>query len=184
MRIISGAFRSKQIHPPSNLPVRPTTDFAKEGLFNVLNNLVDFEDLEVLDLFAGTGSITYEFISRGCGEAVAVDKDPGCVEFIRKTGEQLKFESLTVIRSDVFSFLKYPQGSFDLVFADPPYDMEGIEKLPGEILSSNVLRNQGWLIIEHSRNMDFSAESKFYQQRKYGNVNFSLFHQEVEDIPG
>jgi 16S rRNA (guanine966-N2)-methyltransferase len=177
MRIISGSHRGRQLHPPPNLPVRPTTDFAKEGLFNVLNNLVDFEEIEVLDLFAGTGSISYEFFSRGCKEVVSVDIDPKCIAFINQTAAKIDAANLTAIRSDVFTFLKHPQGTFDLVFADPPYDMENIGQLPGLILNSSLLREDGWLILEHSRRMEFSETPGFYQQRKYGNVNFSLFRR-------
>jgi 16S rRNA (guanine966-N2)-methyltransferase len=177
MRIVSGKYRSRQIHPPSDLPVRPTTDFAKEGLFNVLNNLVDFEEIEVLDLFSGTGSIAYEFISRGCRDIVVVDISHKCTSFIRKMGEQLNADCLTVIRTDVFHYLKSPEGAFDLVFADPPYDMDNLHTLPGLIIGQPLLRKEGWFVMEHSRHLDFSEEPGFYQQRKYGNVNFSLFRQ-------
>lgn len=177
MRIISGNFRGKQIHTPRDLPVRPTTDFAKEGLFNVLNNLVDFTELEVLDLFAGTGNISYEFISRGCKEIVAVEINPKCHSFIRKTAEELKPEFMTAIRTDVFYYLKHPEGSFDLVFADPPYDMEGIDTLPGLIIKNPLLRLEGWFILEHSKSFDFSDQPGFSQERKYGNVHFSFFRQ-------
>jgi 16S rRNA (guanine966-N2)-methyltransferase len=178
MRIISGKYRSKQIHPPSNLPVRPTTDFAREGLFNVLNNLVDFESISVLDLFSGTGCISYEFISRGCHDIVAVDINKKCTDFIERTGNLLDPDSLVVVRRDVFSYLKSPDGSFDLVFADPPYDMEGIELLPGMIVGSSILKEEGIFILEHSGKIDLSGSKGFYQQRRYGNVNFSLFRQE------
>ena len=175
MRIISGQFRGKLIRTPGDLPVRPTTDFAKEGLFNVLNNLVDFTELEVLDLFAGTGNISYEFMSRGCKEIVAVESNPKCHSFIRKTAELLIPECMTAMRTDVFFYLRHPEGSFDLVFADPPYDMEGIDTLPGLILKNNLLREEGWFILEHSNRFDFSDQPGFNQQRKYGNVHFSFF---------
>ena len=176
MRIIGGKFRGKQIHTPGNLPVRPTTDFAKEGLFNVLNNLIDFEDLEVLDLFAGTGSISYEFISRGCKEIVGVDIEHKCTKFIYQTAEALNPGCMSVIRADVFAFLKKPQGQFDLIFADPPYELEKIDELPGLVFEKKLLRTDGYFVLEHSRNYDFSSAPGFYQHRKYGNVNFSLFH--------
>jgi 16S rRNA (guanine(966)-N(2))-methyltransferase RsmD len=178
MRIITGKFRGRKIHPPHDLPVRPTTDFAKESLFDILNNLVDFTELEVLDLFAGTGNISYEFISRGCKEIVAVEINTKCHSFIRKTAEELIPDFMTAIRTDVFTYLKHPEGAFDLVFADPPYDMEGIDTLPGLIINTNLLREEGWFILEHSHRFDFSKYQGFNQQRKYGNVNFSFFRQE------
>ena len=175
MRIITGKYRGKQIHPPANLPVRPTTDFAKESLFNILNNLVDFEELRVLDLFAGTGSISYEFFSRGSSLVTAIDRDPHCVAFINKTAGILNAENLEAVREDAFQFLKHPFGRYDLVFADPPYDMEGIDTLPDLVLSCCILYPDGLFILEHSRDHDFSKHPNFSQHRKYGNVNFSFF---------
>jgi 16S rRNA (guanine966-N2)-methyltransferase len=176
MRIIGGKFRGKQIHTPNNLEVRPTTDFAKEGLFNVLNNLIDFEDLEVLDLFAGTGNISYEFISRGCKEITAVDIAHRCIKFIMQTAETLNPGCMNAVRADAFYFLRQPQGQFDLVFADPPYEMEKIDEIPMLIIEKKILRKEGWFVMEHSRYHDFSLIPGFFQLRKYGNVNFSLFH--------
>ena len=178
MRIITGKFRGKQIHPPVNLPVRPTTDFAKESLFNILNNLIDFEGLHVLDLFAGTGSISYEFFSRGSEIVTAIDNEPRCVAFINKTALEMKAENLEAVREDVFQFLKHPFGQYELIYADPPYDMEGIDTLPGLVLASSVLKEDGLFILEHSRNQDFSQNAGFDQHRNYGNVNFSFFRKE------
>jgi 16S rRNA (guanine966-N2)-methyltransferase len=175
MRIITGKFRGKQIHPPVNLPVRPTTDFAKESLFNILNNLVDIESLHVLDLFAGTGSISYEFFSRGSEMVTAIDIDSRCVGFINKTALEMKAENLEAVREDVFQFLKHPFGEYDLVYADPPYDMAGIDLLADLVLNSPVLKGEGWFILEHSRDHDYSGHALFNQHRKYGNVNFSFF---------
>jgi 16S rRNA (guanine(966)-N(2))-methyltransferase RsmD len=175
MRIITGKFRGRQIHPPANLPVRPTTDFAKESLFNILNNLVDLESLSVLDLFAGTGSISYEFFSRGSELVTAIDIDPHCVAFINKTALSMKADNLEAVREDVFQFLKHPFGEYDLVYADPPYDMDGIDSLPDLVLDSNILKREGFFILEHSRDHDFSQHPDFDQHRKYGNVNFSFF---------
>jgi 16S rRNA (guanine(966)-N(2))-methyltransferase RsmD len=177
MRIITGKFRGRQIHPPVNLPVRPTTDFAKESLFNILNNLVDLEGLNVLDLFAGTGSISYEFFSRGSEVVTAIDIDPHCVAFINKMALSMKAENLEAIREDVFQFLRHPFGAYDLVYADPPYDMEGIDSLPGLVIGSNILKGEGLFILEHSRGHDFSQHPGFEQHRKYGNVNFSFFRK-------
>jgi 16S rRNA (guanine(966)-N(2))-methyltransferase RsmD len=177
MRIITGKFRGKQIHPPVNLPVRPTTDFAKESLFNILNNLVDIESLRVLDLFAGTGSISYEFFSRGSEMVTAIDIEPRCVAFINKTALSMNAETLEAVREDVFQFLKHPFGEYDLVYADPPYDMEGIDLLPDLVLDNNILKGDGLFILEHSRNHDFTKHPEFDQHRKYGNVNFSFFRK-------
>jgi 16S rRNA (guanine(966)-N(2))-methyltransferase RsmD len=177
MRIITGKYRGKQIHTPINLPVRPTTDFAKESLFNILNNIVDIESLNVLDLFAGTGSISYEFFSRGSELVTAIDINPHCVAFINKMGLSMKAENLEAVREDVFNFLKHPFGEYDLVFADPPYDMKGIDSIPDLVLGSSILKEKGWFILEHSRDHDFSRYPGFDQHRKYGNVNFSFFRK-------
>jgi 16S rRNA (guanine(966)-N(2))-methyltransferase RsmD len=177
MRIITGKFRGKQIHPPVKLPVRPTTDFAKESLFNILNNILDIEGLHVLDLFAGTGSISYEFFSRGSEMVTAIDIDTHCVAFINKTALSMNAENLEAIREDVFQFLKYPFGEYDLVYADPPYDMAGIDLLPDLVLNNRILKGEGLFILEHSRDHDFSQHPGFNQHRKYGNVNFSFFRK-------
>jgi len=177
MRIITGKFRGKQIHPPANLPVRPTTDFAKESLFNILNNVIDFEELQVLDLFSGTGSISYEFYSRGSAIVTAIDNNPRCVAFINQTALLMNAENLEAIREDGFQFLKHPFGEYDLIYADPPYDMEGIDSLPDLVCGSVILKKDGIFILEHSRNHDFSEYADFDQHRKYGNVNFSFFRK-------
>ena len=178
MRIITGKFRRKQIHPPANLPVRPTTDFAKESLFNILNNLVDIESLNVLDLFAGTGSISYEFFSRGSEMVTAIDIDPHCVAFINKMALTMNAENLEAIREDVFQFLRHPFGEYDLVYADPPYDMEGTDSLPDLVFGSGILKGNGLFVLEHSKGHDFSLHPGFDQHRKYGNVHFSFFRKD------
>ena len=177
MRIISGKYRSRQIHPPTNLPVRPTTDMAKESLFNILNNLVDFEDLKVLDLFAGTGNISYEFFSRGAQQVTAVETDSKCVAFIEKTSEELKAECIAVFKANVFQFLNHSFGSYDLIFADPPFEMEQIKELPDLVFKTDLLNNEGWFILEHSKRFNFSDHPFFNQHRVYGNVNFSFFRR-------
>ena len=175
MRIINGKFRSRQIHPPTNLPVRPTTDMAKESLFNILNNLVDFEDLRVMDLFSGTGNISYEFFSRGAGLVTAVEMERKCVAFIEKTIEILNAECITVFKADVFQFLKHSFGTYDLIFADPPYEMENVKELPDLIFKADLLTREGWFILEHSKREHFTEHPFFDRQRVYGNVNFSFF---------
>jgi 16S rRNA (guanine966-N2)-methyltransferase len=139
VRIISGKYRGRQIHTPNNLPVRPTTDAAKESLFNILNNLVDFEEISVLDLFAGTGNLSYEFYSRGAVNVTAVEMEPRCVAFINKTIQMLNAENVEMIRADVFHYLKRPYESFDIIFADPPYQMENIDEIPDLIFQSQIL---------------------------------------------
>ena len=175
MRIISGKYRGKKINAPKNLPVRPTTDFAKESLFNILANRVDFEDLKVLDLFAGTGSISFEFASRGSKSVKAVDMNNHCIDFIRKMADDLNFSNLTSTKSNVFQYLNNNIDSFNLIFADPPYDLADSVNIPDLIFDNNLLKDDGILIIEHSRNLSFSEHSNFREHRKYGNVNFSFF---------
>ena len=176
MRIISGTHKGRPIVTPANLPVRPTTDLAKESLFNILNNSFDFEDLEVMDLFSGTGSISFEFASRGAKRIVVVDNNYRCAEFIRKASQGFGFNNIiTVQRANVFSFLKYPQAPFDLIFADPPYEMEDIKGIPDLIFNNNLLKEEGWFVLEHSRDQDFESHPYFLQHRKYGKVNFTIF---------
>jgi 16S rRNA (guanine(966)-N(2))-methyltransferase RsmD len=167
---------------PANLPVRPTTDLAKESLFNILNNSFDFEDLEVMDLFSGTGSISFEFASRGAKRIVVVDNNFRCAEFIRKASQGFGFNNIiTVQRANVFSFLKYPQAPFDLIFADPPYEMEDIKGIPDLIFNNMLLKRGGWFVLEHSRDQDFESHPNFLQHRKYGKVNFSIFLMPSEE---
>ncbi|MBS4056694.1 MAG: RsmD family RNA methyltransferase [Bacteroidales bacterium] len=180
MRIIRGTHQRRLIHPPAGLPVRPTTDMAKESLFNVLENYIDFEGIKALDLFAGTGNISYEMASRGCSQVLAVDSNSRCVKFIGDTASSLKLVQLQVIRTDVFRFLSSPYQRFDLVFADPPYEMTETALLPELVLSGNLLNPDGLFVLEHSRGHDFSAVKGFLEHRKYGKVNFSFFRQPVE----
>jgi len=175
MRIISGSHRSRQIKPPQNLPVRPTTDMAKEALFNILVNNFDLDEVLVLDLFAGTGNISYEFASRGALGVTSIDTELRCVDFIRTTARELNFEALLAFRSDAFKYIQNCTNKYDIIFCDPPYAMEGIETLPGLILGKGLLKPDGWLIIEHTGKINFSTTDGFMQHRKYGNVNFSIF---------
>jgi len=175
MRIIRGSHRGRQIHPPNNLPVRPTTDLAKESFFNILENNFFMEDLNVLDLFAGTGSISYEFASRGSKLVVAVENNIRCSRFITDTSRQLNFTAIRTLRVNAFSFLKQSTQKFNLIFADPPYDLEGIELIPELVFERQLLAEEGWLVVEHSRDKDFTKHPRFFDQRKYGKVNFSFF---------
>lgn len=175
MRIVSGKFRGRKLTPPAGLPVRPTTDFAKEGLFNILNNLVDFEGLRVLDLFSGTGSITFEFLSRGAKEVTAIDASFRCVDYIRKTADSFGITNLRAVKADILSLLKRPSGRFDLIFADPPYDLEGLAGIPDLVMRSGLLADDGWFILEHGSRMDFSQHQNYDSHRHYGSVNFTFF---------
>ena len=160
-----------------NLPVRPTTDFAKEGLFNVLNNQVDFESLKVLDLFDGTGSIAFEFLSRGAIEVTAIDSNHRCIDFIKKTAETFGAGNINAVKSNSFVFIKRMISTYDLIFADPPYDLEGIEAIPDLIFSSNLLAGEGMFILEHSSSYKFEKYPNFDSHRQYGSVNFSFFRR-------
>ncbi|WP_158976364.1 RsmD family RNA methyltransferase [Cellulophaga sp. L1A9] len=176
MRIISGKHRGRRLTAPSKLPVRPTTDMAKEGLFNILNNTYYLPDISVLDLFSGTGNIAFEFGSRGCNSITAVDADQGCVKFITETTTKLEL-SISAIKSDVFNYLEKTNTKHDIVFADPPYDlpMEEFEKIPELVFSKGLLLEDGLLIVEHSKHTDLSKLPNFSKQRKYGGSVFSFF---------
>lgn len=175
MRIISGSYRGKQIHPPSNFKARPTTDFAKEGLFNILHNNFDFEETDVLDLFAGTGSLTYEFASRGTKRITSVENNSLHFRFIRKNIEEMGFDDVHTINTDVFKFIKRPFESYDLIFADPPFDHPELKTLPEKIFETNILAENGWFILEHPSQITFNHLPNFFQHKNYGNVNFSFF---------
>jgi 16S rRNA (guanine(966)-N(2))-methyltransferase RsmD len=175
VRIISGILRGKQIHPPGNFKARPTTDFAKESLFNILIHQYRIEEMDVLDLFSGTGSISFEFASRGARSVLAVEMVPLHFNFILETARKLQLDQLTVLRTDAFRYLLKPIQSFDIIFADPPFDHPGLEELPNLVLNTEILNKGGVFILEHPGNYSFTAHPRFQQQRKYGGVNFSFF---------
>ncbi|TFG40647.1 MAG: methyltransferase domain-containing protein [Bacteroidia bacterium] len=175
MRIISGIFRGKRIHPPGNFKARPTTDFAKENLFNILIHKYDIEEMDVLDLFSGTGSIAYEFASRVARSVVAVEMAPLHFRFIQETCRTMQIEQIIVIRAEVFKYLKKPIQSFDIIFADPPFDHPGLADLPDLVLTTNILNNKGLFILEHPGNYSFTAHPRFLEHRQYGGVNFTFF---------
>jgi len=175
MRIISGTHKSRRIIAPNNLPTRPTTDYAKEALFNLIDNEFDIEQAEVLDLFAGIGGITFEFASRGVKQIVCVDQHPGCVNFIKKTTMELKFSQIRVLKNDAYRYLKKCDSQFKIIFADPPYDQKNIDQIPQLVFEKNLLQENGMLILEHDRNWDFSNTPNFSFHKKYSNVNFSFF---------
>jgi len=176
MRIISGKYGRRRFQLPTSLRARPTTDFAKESLFNVLVHLIDFCDAEALDLFAGTGSISFELLSRGCRQVTAVEQDRIHTAFITKVAKELQTNDLNLIKGDVFRFLQTTsKQSFDFIFADPPYLLKNLTDIPHLVFDRNILRNDGILVMEHSKEHDFSSLPFFVQHRSYGAVNFSFF---------
>ena len=176
MRIISGKHKSKRLTAPKKLPVRPTTDMAKESLFNILNNSFYFDSISVLDLFSGTGNISYEFASRGTQNIIAVDAHYGCVKFINDTSEQLDLD-INVYKADVYKFLEKTPVKHDVIFADPPYDFEESEflKIADIIFERELLNEEGILIIEHSKHTDLSTHPKHSYDKRYGGNVFSFF---------
>ncbi len=175
MRIISGTYKGRRISAPGNITARPTTDFAKEGLFNLLNNRIDFEDIDVLDLFAGIGSISIEFVSRGCRSAISIEQNERQCAFIRKICNELKITNLNLLKTDVFKFINSCHSKFDLIFADPPYELNQLTEIPDLIFNQQLLKPGGLFILEHSAKNSFTSHPKFADHRKYGNVNFSFF---------
>ena len=174
MRIIGGSQKGRAIKVPHDLPVRPTTDFAKEALFNILHNRFDLESLEVLDLFSGTGHISLEFASRGSKQVWSVDKHFKCAGFLKSISKELGL-NIHAMKGDVFDFLKSNKSAYDLIFADPPYALPEIPEIHRLVFDNHLLKPGGLLIIEHGARTPLSHLSGFEQQRKYGNVNFSFF---------
>lgn len=172
MRIIRGSHRGKVLRAPSSLPVRPTTDMAKEGLFNILENLIDFEEVRVLDLFAGTGNLSYEFASRGCPDITAVDRFRDCTKYISKIAEQLQFP-IRAITEDAVRFVQKNPAKWDVIVADPPYEFEGHQTIVEAALGR--LAEGGILVLEHGSETDLSDLSEFFDLRRYGSVHFSFF---------
>lgn len=176
MRIISGSHKGRQIFPDKNFSARPTTDFAKENIFNVLTNYIEIEGMRTLDLFSGTGSISYEFASRGATEIISVEQNYKHYAFIKRMAEELKFDKMKVYKTDVFLACKKLQGKkFDIIFADPPYNLDKILEIPAAVFDNDLLADEGIVIIEHPANIDFSIHPRFTEHRQYGSVNFSLF---------
>ncbi|TRW24310.1 16S rRNA (guanine(966)-N(2))-methyltransferase RsmD [Flavobacterium zepuense] len=182
MRIISGKYKGRRISPPRNLPVRPTTDMSKESLFNILNNRINFAGLKVLDLFSGTGNLSYEFGSRGADSITAVDADMGCIKFIKQTAGEFDF-NISAIKSDVFKFVKGHKSNYDIIVADPPYNMEqkNFEELVTLIFEAELLREDGIMIIEHSKYTKMEHMMNFSFNKKYGGSIFTFFEFEGEE---
>ena len=176
MRIVSGKLKGRRFSPPASFHARPTTDQARENLFNILNNLIDFEGQQVLDLFGGTGAISYEFASRGVGNITCVEKNYAHYRFIRQTIESFGIGSqVKVVKADVLKFLKKIPQQYTLIFADPPFDLPQLSQIPGIIMNSGILNNEGFFILEHGPDYNFEDFPFHYQTRHYGKVNFSIF---------
>ena len=175
MRIISGIYGGRRLSPPKNITARPTTDFAKESLFNLLNNRMDFEGIDMLDLFAGTGGIGIECVSRGARSVTAVEIAHVQQNWIISCCRQLGIRNLSVIRGDVFKFLNACRTKYDLIFADPPYALEELPTLPDIILEHDILKENGWLVVEHGKDTDFTSHPRHVETRTYGSVHFSFF---------
>jgi 16S rRNA (guanine(966)-N(2))-methyltransferase RsmD len=175
MRIIGGSLKGLRLNPPKNLPVRPTTDLAKEALFNILLNLIEFEDIKMLDLFSGTGNISLEFASRGAKEVVSVDRSIQCIHYLKDTARQHKLEQIKTFKADVFKYLQLETEQYDLIFADPPYDLKQIPEIPKIVFFKNLLVPGGLLIVEHQSFQNLSNHPAFVEQRKYGHSSFSFF---------
>jgi 16S rRNA (guanine(966)-N(2))-methyltransferase RsmD len=172
MRIISGTHKGRRLIAPNTLPVRPTTDRAKEALFNILENRYFFDSKNALDLFSGTGNIAFEFASRGCEKILAVDNNFNCINYIKKTSDELEF-NISTIKSNCLQYLKNCKQQFNFIFADPPYDYEEYQELKNLVFEKNLVKKDGVLIIEH--NKDTSFEEDNIELRKYGTVHFSVF---------
>ena len=175
MRVITGKYKGRHFEIPRTFKARPTTDFAKENIFNVLMGYIDFDDSAALDLFAGTGSISLEMLSRGCNPVVSVEADRDHSRFIGECMQKIGETNSLLIKGDVFRFIKKCHQQFDLVFADPPYALENLAELPQLVLDSNLLKEGGIFVLEHGKNNDFSSNKRFLEHRQYGSVNFSLF---------
>ena len=176
MRIVSGNLKGRRFSPPSNFKARPTTDYAKENLFNVLANRYNFEELKVLDLFSGTGSISFEFASRGCKNITSLELNYNHYRFILRCIHDLHLqEYISCIKGDAFKYIEKSNDSFDLIFADPPFDLPKAEEIPSLIMNSRLLKKNGLLIMEHSDKKKYSEHTNFFENRDYGKVNFSFF---------
>jgi 16S rRNA (guanine(966)-N(2))-methyltransferase RsmD len=175
MRVISGIHGGRNIVVPSNFNARPTTDFAKEALFNILAGRFSWADVEALDLFAGSGSIGYEFVSRGAKRVDIVEQNNRYCEFVKKTAQALNMTQIYVHNQNAFAYINRCSQQYDIIFADPPYALDGIENLPDITLAKTLLKANGWFILEHSSQHSFEQHPHFAQHRRYGNVNFTIF---------
>lgn len=177
MRIIAGTFKGRKFIPPAKKwPTRPTTGFAKEGLFNILNNRIYFEDTKMLDLFGGTGNHCYEFISRGCRDATYVDKHGPAVAFVKKISKELDIEDkIKIVRSDVFRYIENCREQYDFIFAGPPYPLPILDTIPDEVFKADLLAEDGLFVLEHNPNHDFKDHDRYVEKRNYGTTIFAFF---------
>lgn len=180
MRIVAGRFKGRRFHPPANIPARPTTDFAKEGLFNILENTFDLSTISFLDLFSGTGSLSYEMASRGCEEIVCVEADGRSAAFIKKTVADLGIHAI-VMQMDVFQYMRSTKQQFNIIFAGPPYALTSLAEIPNEIFELNLLADKGWFILEHNPHHNFESHPNFVRTRNYGSTIFSIFENLKKD---
>ena len=183
MRVISGIYKRRRFDVPNSFKARPTTDFAKENLFNVLsNNYFDFEDgVTALDLFAGTGSISIELVSRGCDKVISVEKEPQHLSFISQVMREVKTDKCFPVRADAFKFIEKCSEQFDFIFADPPYALKDLQSIPGRIFENGLLKENGLLVLEHGKDQNFEDDPHFIERRIYGSVNFSFFRATVPE---
>jgi 16S rRNA (guanine(966)-N(2))-methyltransferase RsmD len=175
MRIVGGKYKGRRIAMPKNITARPTTDFAKEALFNILQHSIALEGIRALDLFAGSGGISLEFLSRGAEEVVSVEHDSGPYEHLQRARRKLDITNWHIVKADVFAYLRSDRSAYDLVFADPPFHLEGTERLPALVRDGGLLAPNGLLVVEHPRGFDLSADPWFDRCRKYSNIHFSFF---------
>ena len=184
MRVISGIYKRRRFDVPNTFKARPTTDFAKENLFNVLsNNYIDFEDgITALDLFAGTGSISIELVSRGCDRVISIEKDPQHLAFIQRIMKEVKTDKCIAMRADVFKYIEKCSEQFDFIFADPPYALKDLESIPARIFEKGLLKEDGILVLEHGKDNHFEENPYFIEHRSYGSVNFSFFRVKEQTI--
>lgn len=181
MRIIGGEHGGRRFNPPTHMPyTRPTTDIAKEGLFNVIQHQLDFETLKTLDLFGGTGSISYELASRGVTDLTIVEKDHQMADFIKKTAETLRLEGFKLVKSDVFKFIQQCQSDFDLIFAGPPYALTNIDDLPVLVFEKKLLKPGGWFILEHTPRNNYKSFPHYRTEKNYGTTIFTIFVNTTE----
>lgn len=180
MRIIGGTLKGIRFEPPQNIPTRPTTDFAKEGLFNIITNAYNLENTKVLDLFGGTGSISYEFASRGCKNITCVEIFPRCADFIKQTVKKHNLNAILALKMDVFHFIQNAKDKYNLIFAGPPYPLPELDTLPDLIFENNLVEGKGWFILEHNPDHNFENHPHFWKSKNYGTTIFSIFTNEVQ----
>jgi len=181
MRIVGGTFSGRRFSPPARIPARPTTEVAKEGLFNTLENIIDFEGIKTLDLFGGTGSISYELASRGADDLTLIERDPVTIDFIKKTAKELAIaDKLQIIRGDVFKFMKQSTEQYDFIFAGPPYALLNIDDLPLFVFEKNMLKPDGIFVLEHTPRNDYQQHPRFLRMKNYGTTVFTFFTQPGE----